>query len=202
LAHPKSNGSETRRPEAGHSETEEYREQDLYFGKMKSVATDGTARTSRDELRAWVDDKLPDNRRDAPASELCSDEVTVPPANRTSRTQARQQRRLTDRLADPNTAPTFDCKPLWSTLRTGTPPDRGRTACQKVRTVDSLLVSAVTSGHRLDGNSVLLQNAWEHDAAEEAEMAELLSRRRQKQRRNSRAFEQACAVREARYRYS
>ena len=176
------------------------REQDLYFGKMKFAATDAAARTSRDELRAWVNDKLPD-QREVPASEPASGGLTAPPANRAR--AARQQRRLTARLADANTAPTFDCKPLWSTLRTGTPPDGGHPTCLDVRTVDSLLVSAVTSGHEPHGSSVLLHKAvWEHDAAEKAEMAELLSRRRHKQRRNARAFEQACAVREARYRHS
>jgi hypothetical protein len=173
------------------------------LGKMKVVATDTTARTSRDELRAWVDDKLPD-QRELSTSVLSSGELAAPPASRTGRARAaRQQRRLTERLADTIVAPRFDCKPLWSTLRSSTPPDRGHTTCRNVRTVDSLLVSAVTSGHGPHGSSVLQQKvAWEHDTAEKAEMAELLSRRRHKQRRNARAFEQACADREARYRYS
>lgn len=167
---------------------------------MKISAADVTARTSREELRAWVETKLPDQHENT-ARGRSSD---VPPTNRSERAKAaRQQRRLTERLADANTAPTFDCKPLWSTLRTGTPPDCGTTTHWDVKTVDSLLVAAVVSRHGPRGSSVLLQTAaWENDTAEKAEMAELLSRRRHKQRHNSRAFEQACAVREARYRYS
>ena len=73
-----------------------------------------------------------------------------------------------------------------------------------VPTVDSLLVSAVLSAQAArqpEGSAVLEHKvAWEGDGAATAEMAALVARRRQKQRRNSRAFEQACAVREARYR--
>ena len=178
---------------------------DVYVGSMRTTAADAIARRPIDELRAWVSDKLPN----PPETETsaCSLDLLAP-VPRWGRAQAaRQQRRLTERLADPDDVPNYDCKPFERSLRIDRPSGKPEPAVTPwhVPTVDSLLVSAVVSSRKGNaaGSAVLAHKvAWETDAAEKVEMAALIARRRQKQCRNSRAFEQACAVREARYRKS
>lgn len=173
------------------------------------ATVDATACTPRDELRQWVSERLPNPPETAapPRPEGPLDLLAAPPEKWSERARAaRQQRKLAERLSDANTAPSFDCKPLWITLRTDTTLVEEEALGSHVPTVDSLLVSVVLSARgagRPNGSAVLERKvAWEGDDVEKAEMAALVANRQQKQRRNSRAFEQASAIKEARYRKS